>query len=87
METSVRFTPLTGVDAESPLCYLLEIDSFTILLDCGWDENFDEVALEPVKRYAAKGLHSMMAEMAAKRALAQPLYKRSKLFLLRNQPP
>ncbi|EFJ50753.1 hypothetical protein VOLCADRAFT_31342, partial [Volvox carteri f. nagariensis] len=50
METSVRFTPLSGVDAESPLCYLLEIDSFTILLDCGWDENFDESALEPIKR-------------------------------------
>ncbi|GIL70342.1 hypothetical protein Vretifemale_981 [Volvox reticuliferus] len=50
METSVRFTPLSGVDAESPLCYLLEIDSFTILLDCGWDENFDPAALEPIKR-------------------------------------
>ncbi|GIL47423.1 hypothetical protein Vafri_4241 [Volvox africanus] len=50
METSVRFTPLSGVDAESPLCYLLEIDSFTILLDCGWDENFDLDALEPIKR-------------------------------------
>ncbi|GLC39319.1 hypothetical protein PLESTB_000897800 [Pleodorina starrii] len=50
METSVRFTPLSGVDAESPLCYLLEIDSFTFLLDCGWDESFNEAALEPIKR-------------------------------------
>ncbi|PNH09934.1 Cleavage and polyadenylation specificity factor subunit 2 [Tetrabaena socialis] len=50
METAVRFTPLCGVSEEEPLCYLLEIDSFTILLDCGWDESFDEALLEPVKK-------------------------------------
>ncbi|KAG2494598.1 hypothetical protein HYH03_007363 [Edaphochlamys debaryana] len=50
METSVRFTPLCGVDGDAPLCYLLEIDSFTILLDCGWDEACSEELLEPVKK-------------------------------------
>ncbi|GFR46474.1 hypothetical protein Agub_g8051 [Astrephomene gubernaculifera] len=50
MGTSIRFTPLSGVGDEEPLCYLLEIDNFTILLDCGWDESFDEALLEPIKR-------------------------------------
>lgn len=44
MSVSVQFTPLTGVQnsADAPLCYLLQIDSFCILLDCGWTEDFKE---------------------------------------------
>jgi hypothetical protein len=31
------------------MCYLLEIDEFRILLDCGWDTDFDEARLGPLK--------------------------------------
>lgn len=48
--TTIRFTPLMGVSEESPLCFLLEIGTFTALLDCGWDDGFTEAMLEPVKR-------------------------------------
>ncbi len=46
--TSVDFTPLLGVGADDPFCFLLEVDGFKILLDCGWDLKFDEKALEPL---------------------------------------
>lgn len=49
MGTVVKFTPLMGVGEDAPLCSLLEIDDYCILLDCGWSEEFDEAQLEPVK--------------------------------------
>eukprot|EP01080_Neovahlkampfia_damariscottae_P009302 gene9302-1390_t len=39
--SKIQFTPLSGAYNEDPLCYVLEIDDFCILLDCGWDDNFD----------------------------------------------
>ena len=39
--SKIQFTPLSGAYNEDPLCYILEIDDFCILLDCGWDDNFD----------------------------------------------
>ncbi|KAK2709202.1 hypothetical protein QYM36_013011 [Artemia franciscana] len=35
---------------ESPHCYLLEIDDFTILLDCGWDELFSVNLVDSLKQ-------------------------------------
>ena len=32
------FFSLYGAQADGPICYMLETDSVTILLDCGWDE-------------------------------------------------
>ena len=46
---SISFTPLTGArgaDPSAPSSYLLEIDDFVFLLDCGWTERFDEAQLE-----------------------------------------
>ena len=42
MPTSVRFTPLSGTrsSSSSACCYLLEVDEFKILLDCGSDDSF-----------------------------------------------
>eukprot|EP00741_Cyanophora_paradoxa_P019483 tig00021127_g18808.t1 len=52
---SVQFTPLTGgALSEQPLAYLLEIDDFCILLDCGWNDEFDPKMLEPLKKVASK---------------------------------
>lgn len=49
MGTEIRFTPLSGALSEGPLCYLLELDGFTFLLDCGWSEGFDVADLEHLK--------------------------------------
>ncbi len=59
MGTVVKFTPLIGVGEDAPLCSLLEIDDYCILLDCGWSEDFDEAQLEPVKRYTEGYTHGL----------------------------
>ena len=46
------FQPLYGAQADGPICYMLETDSVTILLDCGWDETFDTGTIEPLRRVA-----------------------------------
>jgi hypothetical protein len=51
MGTKVRVTPLSGAHSEAPLCYLLEVDDFRFLLDCGWTDTFDLSLLEPLARF------------------------------------
>jgi cleavage and polyadenylation specificity factor subunit 2 len=51
MSNSIQFTPLSGSQDEGPLCYLLEIDDIRILLDCGWDVEFNPDRLHNLKRY------------------------------------
>ncbi|TVU10576.1 hypothetical protein EJB05_44117 [Eragrostis curvula] len=52
MGTSVQVTPLSGVYGESPLCYLLAVDGFRFLLDCGWSDLCDPSQLEPLAKVA-----------------------------------
>ncbi|XP_006812203.1 LOW QUALITY PROTEIN: cleavage and polyadenylation specificity factor subunit 2-like [Saccoglossus kowalevskii] len=40
MTSIIKLTALSGAYSEGPLCYLLQVDEFKFLLDCGWDENF-----------------------------------------------
>ena len=48
--TAITFQALYGVHSdETAVSYLLEVDGVCILLDCGWDENFDVALLEPLK--------------------------------------
>ena len=47
----ILFTPLSGVHTEGPLCYLLELDDFKILLDCGWNDTFDTSQFDLLKTY------------------------------------
>ncbi|KAL5727474.1 hypothetical protein ACHQM5_000666 [Ranunculus cassubicifolius] len=54
MGTSVQVTPLSGVYNENPLCYLLSIDGFNFLMDCGWNDLFDPTLLEPLSRVCSK---------------------------------
>ncbi|OHT01772.1 hypothetical protein TRFO_31289 [Tritrichomonas foetus] len=39
--TSISFQALSGAKNECPFAYLLHIDEYTILLDCGWSDSFD----------------------------------------------
>ncbi len=50
MSVAITFRPLF-VDGDKPLCSLLKIDNYNILLDCGWDENFNEEDLAQLREY------------------------------------
>lgn len=49
----MQVTPLCGVYNENPLSYLVSIDSFNILIDCGWNDHFDPSLLQPLSRVAS----------------------------------
>lgn len=51
MTSIVKLHALSGAMDESPPCYLLQIDDFRFLLDCGWDENFNEDYIKELKRH------------------------------------
>ncbi|XP_042062796.1 cleavage and polyadenylation specificity factor subunit 2-like [Salvia splendens] len=53
MGTSVQVKPLCGVYNENPLSYLVSIDGFNFLVDCGWNDQFDTSLLEPLSRVAS----------------------------------
>lgn len=53
MGTSVQVTPLCGVYSENPLSYLVSIDGFNFLVDCGWNDHFDPTLLQPLSRVAS----------------------------------
>lgn len=53
MGTSVQVTPLCGVYSENPLCYLLSIDGFNFLMDCGWNDLCDTSLLQPLSRVSS----------------------------------
>ncbi|XP_072283809.1 cleavage and polyadenylation specificity factor subunit 2 [Pyxicephalus adspersus] len=51
MTSIIKLTTLSGAQEESALCYLLQVDEFRFLLDCGWDENFSMEIIEAIKKY------------------------------------
>lgn len=63
-EGSITFTPLLGASENEPLAYLLEIDGFRILLDCGWNGEFQLGEIEPLTKCA---LLSTCSEHIARR--------------------
>lgn len=40
MTSIIKLHTISGAYDTSPPCYLLQVDDFKILLDCGWDEQF-----------------------------------------------
>lgn len=50
MTSIIKLTAVSGVQEESALCYLLQVDEFRLLLDCGWDENFSMDIIDAMKR-------------------------------------
>ncbi|XP_019158080.1 PREDICTED: cleavage and polyadenylation specificity factor subunit 2-like isoform X1 [Ipomoea nil] len=53
MGTSVQVKPLCGVYNENPLSYLVSVDGFNFLIDCGWNDHFDTSLLQPLSRVAS----------------------------------
>jgi cleavage and polyadenylation specificity factor subunit 2 len=55
MTSIVQFECLLGAYEDSPaVCYILEIDGFIIMLDCGWDDRFNVQRIEPLRKIAKK---------------------------------
>ncbi|CAG9565166.1 unnamed protein product [Danaus chrysippus] len=51
MTSIIKFHCLSGAGDESPPCYVLQVDEFKFLLDCGWDEKFDMDFIKELKRH------------------------------------
>lgn len=43
---------MSGAMDESPPCYILQVDEFRFLLDCGWNEKFDPDFMKELRRHA-----------------------------------
>lgn len=48
MTSIVKLTALSGAKDDSPPCFLLQIDEYNILLDCGWDERLSTGLIERI---------------------------------------
>ena len=66
MTSIIKFTALSGAHDESPPCYLLQVDEFCFLLDCGWDESFSMGIIENIKRLLRFQMTSKAEAMIAK---------------------
>lgn len=49
MTSIVKFESISGLSEDAPLCYLLSIDGFTFLLDCGWNDTYDMEVMRRLK--------------------------------------
>ena len=54
MTSIIRFNPISGGGDESPHCYLLEVDGFNFLLDCGWDEKLSPEFIKNLEKIIPK---------------------------------
>lgn len=50
MTSIIKLTVLSGAYNDGPLCYLLQVDEFRFLLDCGWDEGLSPEIMECIKK-------------------------------------
>ncbi|XP_063222621.1 probable cleavage and polyadenylation specificity factor subunit 2 [Bacillus rossius redtenbacheri] len=51
MTSIIKLHTISGAMDESPPCYILQVDDFRILLDCGWDEKFDQEFMKELRRH------------------------------------
>lgn len=49
MSSRIQFYPVFGCNPFEPRCFILKIDEFRLLLDCGWDARFEEKDIEALK--------------------------------------
>ncbi|XP_046656106.1 probable cleavage and polyadenylation specificity factor subunit 2 isoform X2 [Daphnia pulicaria] len=54
MTSIIKFCALSGALDDSPHSYLLKVDDFTFLLDCGWDEKCSEGFIHELKKHVNK---------------------------------
>jgi len=54
------FTPVLGIDQHGPVCYLLEVDDIKILLDCGWDHNWNPEDIQALTRMDLSDVNAVL---------------------------
>jgi len=54
MTSIIKFCALSGALDDSPHSYLLKVDDFTFLLDCGWDEKCTDGFISELKKHISK---------------------------------
>lgn len=59
MTSIIKLHAISGALDESPPCYILQVDELRILLDCGWDEKFDQDFIKELKRYGSSKLNQV----------------------------
>jgi len=59
MGTRILYTVLYGDTVTGPVCGLLQVNDFTILLDCGWDDRYDLELLKPIEQVMASPCDDM----------------------------
>ncbi len=50
--TPIYFSPIYGADDHVALCYVVQVNGITLLLDCGWTDDFDIELLAPLELQA-----------------------------------
>lgn len=71
MTSIIKLTAISGVQEESALCYLLQVDEFRFLLDCGWDESFSMDIIDAIKRFVHHRTDVLMTMIAVWSRLAK----------------
>uniref|UniRef100_T1J8Y7 Cleavage and polyadenylation specificity factor subunit 2 n=1 Tax=Strigamia maritima TaxID=126957 RepID=T1J8Y7_STRMM len=51
MASVIKFNVLSDVSDETSHCYILRVDEFCFLLDCGWDDKFNPLFIEELKKH------------------------------------
>ncbi|KAL1114786.1 hypothetical protein AAG570_007610 [Ranatra chinensis] len=85
MTSIIKLHVLSGAMDESPPCYILQVDEFRFLLDCGWDEHFNQDFIKELRRHVPTidavllsypdGLHlGALPYLVGKCGLSCPIY-------------
>lgn len=51
MPSIIKFQTISGAFNDDPLCYILQLDEYKFLLDCGWNESFSKNIADEYKKY------------------------------------
>lgn len=85
--SSIKFIPLSGALNEDPLCYILDLDDYYILLDCGIDEKFSVQSsyIQELSKYVSKIKvvllsHSDLSHCGALPYLVEKLGMKAQIF-------
>lgn len=63
MATRVHFEALYGSSSNGPVCSILRVDDLTVLLDCGWDDEYDVNLLRPIEKASFRRTQGIQADI------------------------
>merc|ERR1719357_1164586 len=54
------FTPVLGLAKDGPVCYVLEVDEYKILLDCGWTHHYNLDDIKPLSNLDLSDVNAVL---------------------------